>query len=139
MKKKPKVAFLCLHNSCRSQVAEALAKELASDTFEAYSAGFEPSYTVDDKTAWMLLEYCSRDITEKNPMHISELPDIDIVINLGCGDKNPDVACSYIEDWELDNIKGKDDTAYRNMIETLRKRIFDLRDRIKQGCIHLNT
>ena len=137
MKKKPKVAFLCLHNSCRSQVAEALAGEFASDTFEAYSAGSEPSYTVDDKTAWMLLEYCSRDITEKNPKHVSELPDIDIVITLGLGGEYPDIPCLYTEDWGLDDTRGKDDDAYRNMIESVRKKIFDLRDRIKQDGVHL--
>ena len=38
---KPKVAFICVHNSCRSQIAEALGKELASDVFESYSAGTE--------------------------------------------------------------------------------------------------
>ncbi len=138
MKKKPKVAFLCLHNSCRSQVAEALAEEFASDTFEAYSAGSEPSYTVDNRTAWMLLEYCSRDITEQNPKHISELPDIDIVITLGKG-RYPEVPCLYSEDWELDDIKGKDDTAYRNMIEIIRKKVYDLRDRIKQDGVYLAT
>lgn len=137
MKKKPKVAFLCLHNSCRSQVAEALAGEFASDTFEAYSAGSEPSYTVDNRTAWMLLEYCSSDITEKNPKHVSELPDIDIVITLGCESEYPDIPCSYTEDWRLDDIKGKDDAAYRNMIETIRKNIYDLRDRIRQDGVHL--
>lgn len=138
MKRKPKVAFLCLHNSCRSQVAEALAGEFASDTFEAYSAGSEPSYTVDDRTAWMLLEYCSSDITEKNPKHVSELPAIDIVITLGCGEY-PDIPCAYSEDWILDDIRGKDDAAYRNMIETIRKKIFDLRDRIKQDDVPLAT
>ena len=41
MKKKTKVAFICVHNSCRSQIAEALGKHLASDVFESYSAGTE--------------------------------------------------------------------------------------------------
>ena len=38
---KKKVAFICVHNSCRSQIAEALAKKLAADTFDIYSAGTE--------------------------------------------------------------------------------------------------
>ena len=41
MKEKPKVAFICVHNSCRSQIAEALGKYLAVDIFESYSAGTE--------------------------------------------------------------------------------------------------
>jgi arsenate reductase len=139
MKKKPKVAFLCLHNSCRSQVAKALAEEFASDTFEAYSAGSEPSYTVDDKAAWMLLEYCSRDITEENPKHISELPDIDIVITLGHDGEYLDIPCTYTEDWGLDVTKGKDDAAYRDMIEIVRKKIFELRERIKRDGVQLTT
>ena len=36
-----KVAFICVHNSCRSQIAEALGKKIAGDVFESYSAGTE--------------------------------------------------------------------------------------------------
>ncbi len=38
---KPKVAFICVHNSCRSQIAEAPGNYLAADVFESYSAGTE--------------------------------------------------------------------------------------------------
>jgi arsenate reductase len=38
---KPKVAFICVHNSCRSQIAEALGKHFSADVFESYSAGTE--------------------------------------------------------------------------------------------------
>ena len=138
MKKKPKVAFLCMHNSCRSQVAEALAREIASDTFEVYSAGYEPSYTVDDKTAWMLLEYCSYDITERHPRHASELPEVDIVVNLGSGNEFSHIPCSYSETWNVENPKGKGDDAYREMIEDIRKRIYELRDNVKEGKILLS-
>jgi len=40
---KPRVLFLCVHNSCRSQMAEALLRELAPERFEVSSAGFEPT------------------------------------------------------------------------------------------------
>lgn len=139
MRKKLRVAFLCPHNSCRSQVAEALAREIASDTFEAYSAGSEPSYTVDDRTAWMLLEYCSYDITEKYPRHVSELPEVDIVINMSSDDEFSDVPCTYSESWVLDSPKGQEDNAYRRMIEDIRSRICDLRDKIRLNSILKNT
>lgn len=136
MAKKPRVAFLCSHNSCRSQVAEALAKEIASDTFEAYSAGIEPSYTVDDRTAWMLLEYCSYDITERYPKHVSELPDVDIVISMGYGNDFSNVPCTYTENWELESPKDQEDNAYRRMIEDVRSKVCDLRDKIRLNGIH---
>lgn len=135
MKKKPKVAFLCLHNSYRSQVAEALAREYASDAFEAYSTGSETPHTFDDRVAWMLLEYCSCDITENNLKPVSELPKIDIVITMGCGESYTDIPCSYTENWGLDNSIGKGDLEYRKMIEAVRKNVLDLRDRIKRGKI----
>lgn len=47
MSGKPKVAFICTHNSCRSQMAEAISKKLASDVFEAYSAGTEIKGTIN--------------------------------------------------------------------------------------------
>jgi len=115
-----------------------LAKEIASDTFEIYSAGYEPSYTVDDKTAWMLLEYCSYDITEGHPTHVSELPEVDIVINLGSEDEFSHMSCSYSETWELKNPKGKGDDAYRAMIEEIRKKIYELRDNFKDGVIAIS-
>ena len=46
-RKKPKVAFLCVHNSCRSQMAEALGKKLAADVFESFSAGTEPGARIN--------------------------------------------------------------------------------------------
>lgn len=135
MKNKPKVAFLCLHNSYRSRVAEALAMEYASDAFEAYSAGPESSFVVDDRVAWMLLEYCSCDITENDTRPLSELPKVDIVITMGKGDSCPDIPCSYTENWGLDDPGGHADPDYRKMIETVRSNVMDLRDRIRRGKI----
>jgi arsenate reductase len=135
MKKKPKVAFLCMHNSYRSRVAEALAREYASDAFEAYSAGSEPPHAVDDRVAWMLLEYCSCDITENDTRPLSELPRVDIVITMGKEDSCPDIPCSYTENWGLEDSGGRADPDYRKMIETVRSNVMDLRDRIKRGKI----
>ena len=115
-----------------------MAREIASDTFEIYSAGNEPSYTVDDRTAWMLLEYCSYDITEGQPTHVSELPEVDIVINLGSENDFSNISCSYSESWGLTNPKGQGDDAYRAMIEEIRKRIYRLREEVIEGAISIN-
>ncbi len=93
---------------------------------------------MDDKTAWMLLEYCSYDITEGHPRHVSELPEVDIIINLGSGDEFSHLKCSYSENWELENPKGEGDDAYREMIEEIRKRIRDLMDNLKDGVIEIS-
>lgn len=83
----------------------------------------------------MLLEYCSYDITERHPRHASELPEVDIIINLGSGDEFSHISCTYSETWGLENPKGEGDDAYRAMIEEIRKRIYDLRENIKKGNI----
>lgn len=53
---KKKVAFICVHNSCRSQIAEALGKHLASDVFESYSAGTETKLQINQDAVRVMKE-----------------------------------------------------------------------------------
>lgn len=96
---KPKVAFVCVHNSCRSQIAEALGKKLASDVFESYSAGTELKDHI-------------------NP---------DVVVFMGCNVSCPNVPSQYAENWGLDDPTGKEDEQFMQIIEQIESKIRQLR------------
>ncbi len=83
MSGKPKVAFICTHNSCRSQIAEAISKKLASDVFDAYSAGTEIKGTINPDAVRVVQKIYGIDMTEnQHPKLLSELPPVDIVVTL---------------------------------------------------------
>ena len=80
-----KVAFICVHNSCRSQIAEALGKKLASDVFESYSAGTETKPYINPDAVRLMKQVHGIDMEqEQYSKLLSELPKIDIVITMGC-------------------------------------------------------
>ena len=123
----PKVAFVCTHNSCRSQIAEALAKSMAEDVFEAYSAGTNPAAGVN-ATVLRLMEERGIDTSNLYPKTLSEIPAVDYVITMGCGVACPTLACRHREDWGLEDPSGKDDTAFLDCINTIEQNIQKLRE-----------
>lgn len=127
----PKVAFVCVHNSCRSQIAEALGKYLASDVFESYSAGTQVKPNINsDAVRTMNMKY-GIDMTQSQYSKLlSELPEIDIVITMGCNVQCPNLPCRYREDWGLEDPSGKDDDAFYQTIEEIHKKVIDLKTRI---------
>jgi len=105
---KLKVAFICVHNSCRSQIAEALGKYYASDVFESYSAGTETRPQINQDAVRLMKEIYGIDMEkEQYSKLITELPEIDIVIKMGCNVICPFVPSKYEEDWGLDDPTGK--------------------------------
>ena len=82
--KKAKVAFICVHNSCRSQIAEALAKLLAGDIFESYSAGTETKDKINEDAVRLMKEIYNIDMEkDQEPKTLDKLPPIDIAITMG--------------------------------------------------------
>lgn len=138
--KKPKVAFICVHNSCRSQIAEALGKKYASDVFDSYSAGTQIKKINQDAVRLMKDIYnIDMEKTQFSKL-ISDLPDIDISITMGCDVVCPIVENQYTEDWNLDDPTGQDDEFFREIISKIEKNIKDLIARIKKNEIsNLNT
>ncbi len=130
-RKKPKVAFLCVHNSCRSQIAEALGKQLAGEVFDSYSAGTEPSSHINpDAVRLMKQEYgIDMELTQSNKP-LSALPPVDIVITMGCNVQCPTIPCSSREDWGLEDPSGKDDAAFLAVMERIEEKILELKQRI---------
>lgn len=128
---KPKVAFICVHNSCRSQIAEALGKHLAFDVFESYSAGTETKPEINRDAVRLMKQLYSIDMEKTQYSKLlSELPPVDIVITMGCNVECPFLHSRHHEDWGLDDPTGKDDTEFINSIKTIEKKILELKERV---------
>lgn len=124
---KKRVAFICVHNSCRSQIAEALGKHYVSDKYEFYSAGTEtkPQINQDDVRLMKQLYGIDMEQTQHSKL-LSELPPVDIVITMGCNVVCPYLPCEYKEDWGLDDPTGKDDAEFLRVIKTIEQKIKEL-------------
>ena len=127
-----KIAFICVHNSCWSQIAEALGKKLASDVFESYSAGTEtkPQINPDAVRLMKQLHGIDMEATQYSKL-LSDIPEVDVVITMGCNVQCPFLPCSHREDWGLEDPSGKDDAAFLETICLIEKKILDLRERMK--------
>lgn len=129
--KKPKVAFICVHNSCRSQIAEALGKHLASNVFESYSAGTETKPQINQDAVRLMKEMYQIDMerTQYSKL-LSEIPQVDIVITMGCNVNCPAIPCKYREDWGLDDPTGKDDVEFSKTIHAIHMKILELIEQV---------
>ena len=116
---KPKVAFICVHNSCRSQIAEALGRHLASDIFESYSAGTETKPRINQDAVRLMKKIYGIDMEKTQYSKLlSDIPPVDVVITMGCNVSCPSIPCRERFDWGLDDPTGSDDEVF---IETIRK------------------
>jgi len=128
---KKKVAFICVHNSCRSQIAEALGKHFASDVFESYSAGTETKPQINQDAVRIMKELYGIDMEkEQYSKLISDIPTPDIAISMGC-----DVGCPYIgrafdDNWGLPDPTGKNDAEFKKVIEQIRINIETLKNNL---------
>jgi len=129
---KPKVAFICVHNSCRSQIAEALGKHFAADAFESYSAGTETKPRINGDAVRLMKELYQIDMEQtQHSKLIAELPPIDVVVTMGCNVQCPFLPAKMREDWGLDDPTGKGDEAFRVTIALIEEKIKDLAERLR--------
>jgi len=129
--RKPNVAFICVHNSCRSQMAEALGKILCADVFESYSAGTETKPRINPDAVRLMKQIHGIDMEkEQYSKLLSELPEIDIVITMGCNVQCPFLPCKHREDWGLDDPSGKEDEAFLYTMQRIEEKVLDLKRRI---------
>ena len=128
---KPKVAFICVHNSCRSQIAEALGKALASDVFERYSAGTEtrPQINQDAVRLMKALYGIDMEQTQYSKL-ISDIPEPDIAISMGCNVGCPFIGRPFDDNWGLEDPTGKSDEEFKKVIDEIRVRIMELKQRL---------
>ena len=132
--RKPKVAFICVHNSCRSQIAEALCKKLATDVFESYSAGTETKPQINQDAVRLMKTVHGIDIEQTQYSKLlSKLPAIDVVVTMGCNVQCPTLPCTHREDWGLDDPTGQPDEVFLETIQRIEEKILDLKARLEQG------
>lgn len=125
-----KVAFICVHNSCRSQIAEALGKRIAGDKFEFYSAGTETKPKINQDAVRLMKKYYHIDMEQTQYSKVlSDIPPVDIVITMGCNVECPYLPCKFREDWGLDDPTGQSDEVFLRTIQDIEKKIYELNTR----------
>ena len=130
MRQKPRVAFICVHNSCRSQIAEALGNHLASDVFESYSAGTETVPQINqDAVRLMKREYGIDMEKEQYSKLLDDIPEADIYVSMGCNVACPNIPGKKIINWGLDDPTGQEDAVFLDVIRKIEKNILEIRDK----------
>ena len=128
-----KVAFICVHNSCRSQIAEALGRHLAADVFESYSAGTERKDRINPDAVRLMkaLYHIDMEAEGQHSKLLSDLPPVDVVITMGCNVKCPFLPCLLREDWGLQDPTGQPDTVFMETIGQSEAKILQLKERLR--------
>lgn len=131
MDKKPVVAFVCVHNSCRSQMAEALGRHLAADVFTSCSAGTETVPRINPDAVRLMKEIYGIDMKDQYSKTLDKLPPVDVLITMGCNVRCPALPCQRREDWGLEDPTGKSDEEFRKVIAMIEEKVLALRESLK--------
>lgn len=133
-----RAAFICVHNSCRSQIAEALGKHFAGDVFESFSAGTEKKPQINQDAVRIMKQRYGIDMEKTQyPKLLQDIPGVDIVIKMGCNVACPYLPAKYTEDWGLIDPTGKGDEAFNEVIDKIEANIKLLAEKIKNKSIKL--
>ena len=131
--KKTKVAFVCVHNSCRSQIAEALTKKFAGDSIEVYSAGTELKDQINQDAVKLVKEIYAIDMEEtQKPKLLDDIPEVDYLITMGCN-----VVCPILsytvkkDDWGLEDPSGKNDQEFIKTIKKIESKVHKLIEEVE--------
>ena len=129
---KKKVAFICVHNSCRSQIAEALGRHLAADVFESYSAGTELKDRINPDAVRLMKALYGIDMEKtQHSKLISQIPEPDIAISMGCNVGCPFIGRAFDDNWGLDDPTGKSDREFRDTIARIEEKVIALKESLK--------
>ena len=129
--RKKKIAFICVHNSCRSQIAEALGKALAEEQFDFYSAGTDTTPQINQDAVRLMKKLYGIDMEQTQySKTFDKMPTPDIAISMGC-----DVGCPYIgrafdENWGLKDPTGRRDEVFIGVIKEIERNILQLKNRV---------
>lgn len=130
-----KVAFICAHNSCRSQMAEAFGKVMGLNVFECFSAGTDGRDYINQDAVRIMKEIGIDMELSQNPKLLQDIPEVDIVITMGCNVQCPVLPCAYREDWGIEDPSGKTDKEFRVIRNTIKTKMDDLVSRLRAGVI----
>ncbi|MCI7741877.1 MAG: arsenate reductase ArsC [Clostridiales bacterium] len=127
-----KAAFICVHNSCRSQIAEALGRHLAADVFESCSAGTERKDHINPDAVRLMkaLYHIDMEAEGQHSKLLSAIPPVDVVITMGCNVRCPFLPCSHREDWGLEDPTGKSDEVFLETIRAIEQKIRELKAKL---------
>ena len=124
MERKLKIAFMCVHNSCRSQIAEALGKKFMSDRYDFYSCGTELKPQINQDAVRLIKDMYQIDMEQNQYSKlVQDIPQVDIAISMGCNVTCPYVGKSFDDNWNLDDPTGKSDDEFIKVIQEIEKRI----------------
>lgn len=128
-----KVAFICVHNSCRSQIAEALGRYLASDVFESCSAGTETKPQINQDAVRIMKELYGIDMeADQYSKKIDAIPTPDIAISMGCNVECPFIGRPFDDDWGLEDPTGKSDDEFKRVISEIETKILKLKELLSE-------
>ena len=124
MERKLKIAFVCVHNSCRSQIAEALGKKFMSDRYDFYSCGTELKPQINQDAVRLIKDMYQIDMEQNQYSKlVQDIPQVDIAISMGCNVTCPYVGKDFDDNWNLDDPTGKSDEEFIKVIKEIEKRI----------------
>ena len=134
-----KIAFLCVHNSCRSQIAEALGKYLRGNEFEFYSAGTETKPQINQDAVRIMKELYEIDMEKtQHSKLITDIPNPDVAISMGCNVGCPFIGRAFDANWGLEDPTGKSDEEFKIIIKAIENKVLQLKDELnarKEGML----
>lgn len=131
MPQTPNIAFVCTHNACRSQIAEAFAHSILPSDWNIYSAGTTIKDKIDPNVSKLMKQEYSLNVSNQHPKTIAVLPDIDYLVTMGCGVACPSVKAKATFDWGLDDPTGKSDQEYLCVMKIIQEKVYELKSIIE--------
>ncbi|MBT8142926.1 MAG: arsenate reductase ArsC [Gammaproteobacteria bacterium] len=121
---KKNVLFVCVENSCRSQMSQGFARMLGGEALNAYSSGSKPSGVVNPKAIASMAEI-GYDLSMHDSKSLDEIPDIeyDAVVTMGCGDACPHVRAKRRVDWQIPDPKHMQAPEFAEVRDGIKNRI----------------
>lgn len=130
-----KVAFVCVHNSCRSQMAEAFGRVMGLNVFESYSAGTEQRDVINQDAVKIMKEIgIDMELNQRTKL-LSDIPQVDIVITMGCNVSCPNLPCTHREDWGIEDPTGESEEVFRQTRDVIFQKMEHLVNRLKHNEI----
>lgn len=127
-----KVAFICMHNSCRSQIAEALGKHLASDVFESCSAGTETKLQINQDAVCIMKEFYGIDMEQTQYSKLlANILNPDVAISMGCNVGCPFIGRAFDDNWGLEDLARKSDEEFKMVIKEIESKILQLKEKVR--------
>ena len=124
MERKLKIAFVCVHNSCRSQIAEALGKKFMGDRYDFYSCGTELKPRINQDAVRLIKDMYQIDMEQDQYSKlVQDIPQVDIAISMGCNVTCPYIGKDFDDNLNLDDPTGKSDEEFIKVIKEIEKRI----------------